>query len=104
MTQKIILNAQNWGYLSEHRRSWVLRRLSASGVDPAEVLFIEIDGGDITTYRLHLNSLGIHASGHCETGEMSLTRDPNGTFMCDCGMTGLFTKDSHKVCTEATVV
>ena len=104
MAQKIVVNAQNWGFLSEKNRKWVLRRLNAAGVDPAAVLFAEIDGGDITVYRLHLNGLGIHPSGHCETGEISLTRDPNGTFMCSCGMTGLVTKDSHKVCTEATVV
>lgn len=104
MTQKIVVNAQNWGLLSERNRKWVLRRLSAAGVDPAEVLFAELDGGDITVHRLHLEGIGVHPSGHCETGEIEISRDPAGLFHCSCGMTGLFTKDTHKVCTQATAV
>jgi hypothetical protein len=102
-SRKKVVNSDNWNQQSLSNRKRYEARIKAAGLGLDQVIFLEVDGGDITAYRLHLNHLGVHASGHCD-GVPIVKQNQYGTYTCSCGIAGTFGEDNHRVCTEAAVI
>lgn len=103
--KKRIVTGDNWKQQPRKDQRAFINRLAKAGLEPKEVAYLDVDGGDVTAYKFHMDATHKpHPEGHCDKPAWAHRDEASGDYMCSCGKKTTVDGDDHDFCLKPVVI